>query len=178
MGTLEFNARVVHKISSFINVKNYLWHLTVCLSLLLWDREIPAAFVEKLPSPYRQIKTTSLLPQKASALRNASAEKCLVSLTFLTSRSGWEQMVFYKEHLFIYLTFFLASPTSITTYETCQTYERPIAFTSRSRKLWIQFKSNEGNSGKGFQVPYVTYDGENGIVFHLCVISELQKIVL
>ncbi|KAL7982739.1 hypothetical protein Chor_010337 [Crotalus horridus] len=51
-----------------------------------------------------------------------------------------------------------ASPTSITTYETCQTYERPIAFTSRSRKLWIQFKSNEGNSDKGFQVPYVTYD--------------------
>uniref|UniRef100_H3CFP6 Signal peptide, CUB and EGF-like domain-containing protein 1 n=1 Tax=Tetraodon nigroviridis TaxID=99883 RepID=H3CFP6_TETNG len=51
-----------------------------------------------------------------------------------------------------------ALPTSITTYETCQTYERPIAFTSRSRKLWIQFKSNEGNSGKGFQVPYVTYD--------------------
>lgn len=52
-----------------------------------------------------------------------------------------------------------ASPTSVTTYETCQTYERPIAFTSRSRKLWVQFKSNEGNSGKGFQVPYVTYDG-------------------
>ncbi|XP_076767875.1 signal peptide, CUB and EGF-like domain-containing protein 1 isoform X1 [Arvicanthis niloticus] len=51
-----------------------------------------------------------------------------------------------------------ASPTSVTTYETCQTYERPIAFTSRSRKLWIQFKSNEANSGKGFQVPYVTYD--------------------
>ena len=59
-----------------------------------------------------------------------------------------------------------ASPTSITTYETCQTYERPIAFTSRSRKLWIQFKSNEGNSGKGFQVPYVTYDGECGPTVH------------
>lgn len=56
-----------------------------------------------------------------------------------------------------------ASPTSITTYETCQTYERPIAFTSRSRKLWIQFKSNEGNSGKGFQVPYVTYDGKDTV---------------
>lgn len=55
-----------------------------------------------------------------------------------------------------------ASPASITTYETCQTYERPIAFTSRSRKLWIQFRSNEGNSGKGFQVPYVTYDGQCG----------------
>ncbi|XP_078537106.1 signal peptide, CUB and EGF-like domain-containing protein 2 isoform X7 [Lissotriton helveticus] len=51
-----------------------------------------------------------------------------------------------------------ASSNSVTTYETCQTYERPIAFTSRSKKLWIQFRSNEGNSAKGFQVPYVTYD--------------------
>ncbi|KAH0521124.1 Signal peptide, CUB and EGF-like domain-containing protein 2 [Microtus ochrogaster] len=51
-----------------------------------------------------------------------------------------------------------SSANSVTTYETCQTYERPIAFTSRSKKLWIQFKSNEGNSARGFQVPYVTYD--------------------
>ncbi|OPJ73890.1 signal peptide, CUB and EGF-like domain-containing protein 2 isoform B [Patagioenas fasciata monilis] len=51
-----------------------------------------------------------------------------------------------------------SSSNSVTTYETCQTYERPIAFTSRSKKLWIQFKSNEGNSAKGFQIPYVTYD--------------------
>lgn len=59
------------------------------------------------------------------------------------------------------LYFFLAaSSNSVTTYETCQTYERPIAFTSRSKKLWIQFKSNEGNSARGFQVPYVTYDGK------------------
>lgn len=55
---------------------------------------------------------------------------------------------------------FTALPNSVTTYETCQTYERPIAFTSRSKRLWIQFRSNEGNSGKGFQVPYVTYDGK------------------
>lgn len=53
-----------------------------------------------------------------------------------------------------------ALSNSVTTYETCQTYERPIAFTSRSKRLWIQFRSNEGNSGKGFQVPYVTYDGK------------------
>ncbi|KAL0629378.1 Signal peptide, CUB and EGF-like domain-containing protein 2 [Plecturocebus cupreus] len=53
---------------------------------------------------------------------------------------------------------FPSSSNSVTTYETCQTYERPIAFTSRSKKLWIQFKSNEGNSARGFQVPYVTYD--------------------
>ncbi|XP_053313836.1 signal peptide, CUB and EGF-like domain-containing protein 3 [Spea bombifrons] len=51
-----------------------------------------------------------------------------------------------------------ASPSSITTYETCQTYERPIAFTARSRKLWIHFKSSEVNNARGFQVPYVTYD--------------------
>uniref|UniRef100_A0A8C2KVM1 Signal peptide, CUB and EGF-like domain-containing protein 3 n=1 Tax=Cyprinus carpio TaxID=7962 RepID=A0A8C2KVM1_CYPCA len=50
------------------------------------------------------------------------------------------------------------SATSITTYETCQTYERPIAFTSRSRRLWINFKSNDVNSARGFQIPYVTYD--------------------
>uniref|UniRef100_A0A9L0S3W9 Signal peptide, CUB and EGF-like domain-containing protein 2 n=1 Tax=Equus caballus TaxID=9796 RepID=A0A9L0S3W9_HORSE len=54
-----------------------------------------------------------------------------------------------------------SSSNSVTTYETCQTYERPIAFTSRSKKLWIQFKSNEGNSARGFQVPYVTYDGKH-----------------
>lgn len=56
--------------------------------------------------------------------------------------------------------FFTALSNSVTTYETCQTYERPIAFTSRSKRLWVQFRSNEGNSGKGFQVPYVTYDGK------------------
>ncbi|XP_040329204.1 signal peptide, CUB and EGF-like domain-containing protein 3 isoform X5 [Herpailurus yagouaroundi] len=51
-----------------------------------------------------------------------------------------------------------SSPSSITTYETCQTYERPIAFTARSRKLWINFKTSEANSARGFQIPYVTYD--------------------
>lgn len=61
---------------------------------------------------------------------------------------------------FLCASFLTALPNSVTTYETCQTYERPIAFTSRSKRLWIQFRSNEGNSGKGFQVPYVTYDGE------------------
>lgn len=56
-----------------------------------------------------------------------------------------------------------ASPSSITTYETCQTYERPIAFTARSRKLWINFKTSEANSARGFQIPYVTYDGKHGV---------------
>lgn len=62
-----------------------------------------------------------------------------------------------RPHLLLALP---ASPSSITTYETCQTYERPIAFTARSRKLWINFKTSEANSARGFQIPYVTYDGE------------------
>lgn len=68
-----------------------------------------------------------------------------------------------------------ASSNSVTTYETCQTYERPIAFTSRSKKLWIQFKSNEGNSAKGFQVPYVTYDGKRCEQLSLCGLAQLQQ---
>lgn len=72
----------------------------------------------------------------------------------------------------------LALPTSITTYETCQTYERPIAFTSRSRKLWVQFKSNEGNSGKGFQVPYVTYDGRSTYSFYFFKSAKLTLTLL
>ncbi|KAI2649440.1 Signal peptide, CUB and EGF-like domain-containing protein 3 [Labeo rohita] len=43
------------------------------------------------------------------------------------------------------------SATSITTYETCQTYERPIAFTARSRRLWINFKSNDVNSAQDYE---------------------------
>lgn len=90
----------------------------------------------------------------------SSDESC--TTLFLRKLGLLRLSVFFPRMLSKRLLFCSAAlPTSITTYETCQTYERPIAFTSRSRKLWIQFKSNEGNSGKGFQVPYVTYDGES-----------------
>lgn len=76
---------------------------------------------------------------------------------------------------------FTALSNSVTTYETCQTYERPIAFTSRSKRLWIQFRSNEGNSGKGFQVPYVTYDGEKkwNVFFYCrcCLFHKLEMLM-
>lgn len=74
---------------------------------------------------------------------------------------------------------FTALSNSVTTYETCQTYERPIAFTSRSKRLWIQFRSNEGNSGKGFQVPYVTYDGKkrNVVFFAEAMMLLLQHLM-
>ncbi|XP_070546934.1 signal peptide, CUB and EGF-like domain-containing protein 1 isoform X3 [Ptychodera flava] len=51
-----------------------------------------------------------------------------------------------------------SSPYSVTTYESCKAYSVPIAFTARSRRLWIRFKTNSDVSAKGFQIPYVTYD--------------------
>ncbi|KAK3102414.1 hypothetical protein FSP39_011233 [Pinctada imbricata] len=39
-------------------------------------------------------------------------------------------------------------PSSLTTYETCETREKPIAFTSRSRRMWIQFKTDSKNTAK------------------------------
>ncbi|XP_033123917.1 signal peptide, CUB and EGF-like domain-containing protein 1 isoform X3 [Anneissia japonica] len=52
------------------------------------------------------------------------------------------------------------SPHSTTTFETCETYRTPLAFTAKTRKLWIQFKSNEARTAKGFRIPYVTYEEE------------------
>ena len=51
------------------------------------------------------------------------------------------------------------SPYSLTTYETCESTETPIAFTARSKRLFIQFKTNGRNSAAGFSIPYVTYNG-------------------
>jgi hypothetical protein len=58
---------------------------------------------------------------------------------------------------------FPASPYSLTTYETCESTETPIAFTARSRKLWIQFKSDGNHGAKGFTIPFVTYNGKSTI---------------
>jgi len=55
----------------------------------------------------------------------------------------------------------IASPYSLTTYETCESKETPIAFTARSRNLWIYFRTDSGNSAKGFSIPYVTYNGKD-----------------
>ena len=52
------------------------------------------------------------------------------------------------------------SPNSRSTYETCVTRNTPIAFTARSKKLWIQFKSDGNNTSGGFSIPFVAYNGE------------------
>jgi len=53
-----------------------------------------------------------------------------------------------------------SSPYSLTSYESCTSTETSIAFTSRSKRLWIQFKTNSENSAGGFRIPYVTYNEE------------------
>ncbi|XP_050411230.1 signal peptide, CUB and EGF-like domain-containing protein 1 isoform X2 [Patella vulgata] len=52
------------------------------------------------------------------------------------------------------------SQYSPSTFETCESQEKPIAFTARSRKIWINFKSNGYNTSKGFSIPFVTYHEE------------------
>lgn len=51
-------------------------------------------------------------------------------------------------------------PSSVTSFESCDTTTRPIAFTSRSKRMWIQFKSDNKNTAAGFSIPYVTYNEE------------------
>jgi hypothetical protein len=55
---------------------------------------------------------------------------------------------------------FSASPYSLTTYETCESTATPLAFTARSKNLWIYFKSDGANSARGFSIPFVTYSGK------------------
>lgn len=52
------------------------------------------------------------------------------------------------------------NPYSTVTFETCETGDRPIAFTARSRRLWVQFQSDQQNTAKGFSIPFVTYNAE------------------
>lgn len=52
------------------------------------------------------------------------------------------------------------SPYSVTTYDTCKTQDRPIAFSARSKKLWIQFKADGKNNEKGFRIPYALFNEE------------------
>ncbi|XP_033753123.1 signal peptide, CUB and EGF-like domain-containing protein 1 [Pecten maximus] len=48
--------------------------------------------------------------------------------------------------------------SSLTTYEACESTEKPIAFTSQTHRLWIKFKSDGQNSAGGFSIPFVTYN--------------------
>ncbi|KAH9494974.1 Signal peptide, CUB and EGF-like domain-containing protein 1, partial [Bulinus truncatus] len=52
------------------------------------------------------------------------------------------------------------NPYSQNSFETCESRERPIAFTAKSKKLWIQFKSNGNRTAQGFSIPFVAYNEE------------------
>ncbi|GFN98752.1 signal peptide, cub and egf-like domain-containing protein 1 [Plakobranchus ocellatus] len=52
------------------------------------------------------------------------------------------------------------SANSESSFETCASRDRPIAFSARSKKLWIEFKSNGNNTARGFSIPFVTYNEE------------------
>ncbi|XP_052223870.1 signal peptide, CUB and EGF-like domain-containing protein 1 isoform X2 [Dreissena polymorpha] len=47
---------------------------------------------------------------------------------------------------------------STITYETCETSERPIAITARSKRLWVEFRSDGQNTARGFSIPFVTFN--------------------
>jgi len=64
-------------------------------------------------------------------------------------------MCVYGEYLYT------ASPYSLTTYETCESSSTPLAFTARTRNLWIYFKTDSQNAANGFSIPYVTYSGRS-----------------
>lgn len=50
-----------------------------------------------------------------------------------------------------------ASPSSLLTFEACNTSRTTVAFTAKSRTLWIKFKTDAAHHGQGFFIPYVTY---------------------
>ena len=81
---------------------------------------------------------------------------------------------FCADIYFVRVVAIVASPYSTTTYETCESTERPVAFTARTKKLWIQFKSNAKNSASGFSIPYVTYNGNSST--HYSIISNSYSV--
>ena len=84
---------------------------------------------------------------------------------------------FFFFFFFLYFKFYkisiLENPYSTVTFETCETGDRPIAFTARSRRLWVQFQSDQQNTAKGFSIPFVTYNGE--VLFFLMSYASLQQ---
>ncbi|XP_069171727.1 LOW QUALITY PROTEIN: signal peptide, CUB and EGF-like domain-containing protein 1 [Procambarus clarkii] len=52
------------------------------------------------------------------------------------------------------------SAYSAVTFETCSSVDRPVVFTSRSRRLWVHFRSDSNNTNKGFRIQFVTYNKE------------------
>jgi len=66
-----------------------------------------------------------------------------------------QEIIFHSQNFL-----FLGPDHGKVTYQTCQTFENPFAVTARSNRLYVEFSSNDNIGEKGFQIPYVTYDGK------------------
>jgi len=53
-----------------------------------------------------------------------------------------------------------ASPYSAITFEGCESYAQPIALIARSRRLWIQFRTDDRQTAKGFHLRYAAYQDQ------------------
>jgi hypothetical protein len=63
-------------------------------------------------------------------------------------------------HLIVFkLLIFSERPKSGVIYETCHGHEEPIIFTGHSRNLWVDFVANHNSSGRGFQISFLTIEG-------------------
>ena len=67
--------------------------------------------------------------------------------------------------LYTVVLFDAASPSSLLTFEACNTSRTTVAFTAKSRTLWIKFKTDAAHHGQGFFIPYVTYSGESTVFY-------------
>uniref|UniRef100_A0A5S6QI65 Signal peptide, CUB and EGF-like domain-containing protein 2 n=1 Tax=Trichuris muris TaxID=70415 RepID=A0A5S6QI65_TRIMR len=56
------------------------------------------------------------------------------------------------------------SALSPLTFESCSSEATPFAVIGRSRRLWIEFRSDKANSARGFQIRYVFYREEYHVV--------------
>ena len=53
-----------------------------------------------------------------------------------------------------------ANPLSVVTYHACESYDKPVAFISRSESLYIKFHSSGMQTAAGFRLFYVTFKGK------------------
>ena len=44
-------------------------------------------------------------------------------------------------------------------YETCESSDGPVIFTGHSRNIWVDFVANRNSSGRGFQISFLTIEG-------------------
>lgn len=52
------------------------------------------------------------------------------------------------------------NPLSVVTFHSCESFDKPVVFISRSERLFIEFKSSGMQTAQGFRLFYVTFKGK------------------